>query len=79
MRALSAAAEENEIPAGTLGERDASLDHGTMIPLAFLSEYLEDAAVKFVRIGISGLPAHMHALLGQCIAATAKKLGRRTI
>ena len=79
VRALSAAAEENEIPAGTLGERDASLDHGTMIPLAFLSEYLEDAAVKFVRIGISGLPAHMHALLGQCIAATAKKLGRRTI
>ena len=47
VRALSAAAEENEIPAGTLGERDASLDHGTMIPLAFLSEYLEDAAVKF--------------------------------
>ena len=79
VRALSGVAGENDVPAGTLGEKDPSLDHGTMLPLFFLSEYLGDAPTKFVRIGISGLPAHTHALLGQSIAAAAERLGRRTI
>ena len=50
-----------------------------MIPLVFLSEYLGDIPTKFVRIGISGLPAAAHAALGQCIAETAERLGRRTL
>lgn len=79
VRVLSAVAREKEIPAGTLGEKDPALDHGTMLPLFFLSEYLGDAPTKFVRIGISGLPAHTRALLGQSIAAAAERLGRRTI
>ena len=79
VRVLSALAGEKEIPAGTLGEKHPSLDHGTMIPLFFLSTYLGDAPTKFVRIGISGLSAHTHALLGQCIAAAAERLGRRTV
>ena len=79
VRALSSTASEQNIPAGTLGEKNPALDHGTMIPLFFLSEYLGDAPTKFVRIGIAGLPAHTHALLGQAIAATAERLGRRTI
>ena len=79
VRVLSAFAGEKELPAGTLGEKHPSLDHGTMIPLFFLSEYLGDAPTKFVRIGIAGLPAHTHALLGQLIAATAEQLGRRTV
>ena len=79
VRVLSAFAGEKELPAGTLGEKHPSLDHGTMIPLFFLSEYLGDAPTKFVRIGIAGLPAHTHALLGQLIAATAERLGRRTL
>ena len=79
VRVLSAFAGEKELPAGTLGEKHPSLDHGTMIPLFFLSEYLGDAPTKFVRIGIAGLPAHTHALLGQLIAATAERLGRRTV
>ena len=79
VRALSQAAGEHDVPAGTLGEKNAALDHGTMIPLFFLSEYLGDAPTKFVRIGVSGLPAHMHAMLGQAIAATVERLGRRTI
>ena len=79
VRALSATAGARDIPAGTLGEKDAALDHGTMIPLFFLSEYLGDAPTKFVRIGISGLSAHTHAMLGQAIAAAAEQLGRRTI
>ena len=79
VRALSSTASEQNIPAGTLGEKNPALDHGTMIPLFFLSEYLGDAPTKFVRIGIAGLPAHTHALLGQAIAATAERLGRRMI
>ena len=35
---LSREAEAREIPAGTLGERDKRLDHGTMIPLWFLKQ-----------------------------------------
>ena len=79
VRALSSIASEQNIPAGTLGEKNPALDHGTMIPLFFLSEYLGDAPTKFVRIGIAGLPAHTHALLGQAIAAAAERLERRTI
>ena len=79
VRALSSVSAERDVPAGTLGEKQPALDHGTMIPLFFLSEYLGDAPTQFVRIGISGLPAHTHALLGQCIAAAAERLGRRTI
>ena len=79
VRVLSAVTEENDVPAGTLGEKNSVLDHGTMIPLFFLSEYLGDTPTKFVRIGISGLPAHTHALLGQSIAAAAERLGRRVI
>lgn len=79
IRTLAACAGERDVPAGTLGEKDAALDHGTMIPLVFLSEYLGDIPTKFVRIGISGLPAAAHAALGQCIAETAERLGRRTL
>ena len=79
VRVLSSTASEKNIPAGTLGEKNPALDHGTMIPLFFLSEYLGDAPTKFVRIGIAGLPAHTHALLGQAIAAAAERLERRTI
>ena len=79
VRVLSGVAREYDVPAGTLGEKHPVLDHATMIPLFFLSEYLGEAPTQFVRIGISGLPAHTHALLGQCITAAAERLGRRTI
>ena len=34
-------AEEENLPAGTLGERDPELDHGTMVPLWFLRKKYE--------------------------------------
>ena len=79
VRALSSVSAERDVPAGTLGEKHPSLDHGTMVPLFFLSEYLGETPTKFVRIGIAAVPAHTHALLGQVIAATAERLGRRTV
>ena len=65
------------VPAGTLGEREARLDHGTMIPLYYLNRETKD--YRLVRIGLSGLSAREHYRLGQCIAKTADDLGRRVV
>ena len=66
------------VPSGTLGERNAALDHGTMIPLRFLQKAgLDFDRVKFLRIGLSGLSAAAHYKFGQSIAQAADELGRR--
>ncbi len=62
-------------PGGTEYDNDPQLDHGTMVPLYFLSQYLPE--VRIVRIGLSGLPLAMHYRLGMYIAETAEKLNRR--
>jgi len=77
VRELSEAAAQHGIPAGTRGERDRPLDHGTLIPLRFLSETCRN--FWLVRIGLSGLPAVEHYRLGMCIAQTAQYLGRRAV
>ena len=70
-------AEAEGFPAGTLGERDAALDHGTMVPLWFLRE--KYAGGKLVRIGLSGLPLTEHYRLGQLIARAVEDTGKRAI
>ena len=75
--ALTKNCDAKGLPAGTLGERDARLDHGTMIPLYFLDKYYRD--FKLVRIGLSGLSGREHYRLGQCIAKTAEELSRRVV
>ena len=65
------------LPAGTDGEREKKLDHGTMVPLYFVNQYLRD--YKLVRVGLSGLPLADHYEFGRCIKATAELLGRRTV
>ena len=62
-------ADREEFPAGTLGERDAALDHGTMVPLWFLRKKYTEG--KIVRIGLSGLPLTDHYRMGQIIADAA--------
>lgn len=74
---LEASAERKQIEAGTLGEKDKDLDHGTMVPLYFINQYYKD--YKLVRIGLSGLPVIDHYRLGRCISETADKLGRRIV
>ena len=71
---LAREAEARDIPAGTLGEREKRLDHGTMVPLYFLDRYMRD--YRLVRIGLSGLPLTVHYELGECIKKTAELLGR---
>lgn len=75
--ALEANAEREGIEAGTLGEKEAALDHGTLVPLYFINEFLKD--YKLVRIGLSGLSLTEHYRLGRCITRTAEKLGRRLV
>ena len=70
-------ADAEGFPAGTLGERDAELDHGTMVPLWFIRrKYLEG---RIVRIGLSGLPLGDHYHLGEIIARAAGDSGRRAV
>ena len=74
---LSRFAIQEKVPAGTYGERDRELDHGTLIPLYFICKYYTD--FKLVRIGLSGESQAMHYRLGQLIQHTAEKLNRRVI
>lgn len=73
---LSELAKDADIPAGTLGERDPALDHGTMIPLRFFNEFA-DFDYHTVRIGLSGLALSKHYALGKLIQKTADMLDRR--
>lgn len=70
-------ADAADFPAGTEGERDKRLDHGTMAPLYFVNQYLKD--YQLVRIGLSGLPLKMHYQLGQYIQEVDKLLNRITV
>ena len=75
--ALAASAERAGIPAGTLGERNKALDHGTLVPLYFIERAFQD--YRLVRVSISGLPYQEHYRFGECIAETADALSRRTV
>ena len=70
-------AEGAGLRAGTLGEKDPSLDHGTFLPLFFLREAGVDCPI--VRVGLSGFPPLAHYRLGQCAARAANALGRRVV
>ena len=74
---LCALAEAEDLPAGTLGERDPALDHGTMVPLWFLRRKYSGG--KLVRIGLSGLPPVDHYRLGQLIAKAVSETGKRAV
>ena len=75
--AICRLADAEDFPAGTLGERDPSLDHGTMVPLWFIRRHY--AGGKILRIGLSGLPLSDHYRLGQLIARAAEETGRNVV
>ena len=70
-------AEAVNIRAGTLGEKDPSLDHGTFLPMYFLQEAGVNCPI--LRIGLSGFSPLDHYRLGQCIAKAVDKLERRAV
>lgn len=74
---LGGLAGSRNLHAGTLGEREKKLDHGTMVPLYFVNQY--NTEYRLVRIGLSGFPLTAHYRLGQCIRDVSEILGRKTV
>ncbi|MCR5701285.1 MAG: AmmeMemoRadiSam system protein A [Lachnospiraceae bacterium] len=68
---------ENEVDAGVGGQKDPTLDHGTLIPLYFITKRYTD--FNLVRIGISGLEPEEHYRLGMMIKRAAQELNRRVV
>jgi AmmeMemoRadiSam system protein A/AmmeMemoRadiSam system protein B len=75
--ALALAADEAGIPAGMLGEKDKQLDHGTLVPLYFISQNSKD--YKLVRIASSGLDRDVHYAFGYCLKQVVEEQGRRVV
>jgi len=69
--------EENDFSAGTLGQKNKNLDHGTMVPLYYINQEYKD--YKLVRIGLSGQSFLAHYTLGQYIKETSEKLNRKVV
>lgn len=66
-------AENNGIPAGTLGGRPG-IDHGTFVPLYFLG-----TDIPVISMGISGLPLKDHYKMGKIIADVAEKTDKKVV
>ena len=77
VEAINDIAYEESFPAGTLGERDPELDHGTMVPLWFIRNKYK--AGKIVRIGLSGLGLLDHYRFGQIIQKAVADTNRRVV
>ncbi|WP_026653105.1 AmmeMemoRadiSam system protein A [Butyrivibrio proteoclasticus] len=75
--AISDKAKELSFPAGTLGNVDKELDHGTMVPLWFIRRKYKGG--KLVRIGLSGLPLTDHYRLGMIIKDAIEATGRNVV
>ena len=69
--------DKEGFPAGTMGERDKRLDHGTMVPLYFIREKYNGG--KIIRLGLSGLPLKKHYRFGRIIQKAAEQTGRRIV
>lgn len=74
---ICAIADQNNFPAGTLGERDRRLDHGTIVPLYFIDQYVPE--YKLVRIGLSGLSLETCREFGRIIRQAIDKLGKNAV
>ena len=70
-------AEKADFPAGTLGEKDSSLDHGTMVPLWFIRNKYKEG--KILRIGLSGLSLSKHYEFGELIQAAVEESGKNVV
>ncbi len=77
VRTIEQIATSEDFPAGTRGQREPALDHGTMVPLFFIRQTLQDFSL--VRIGLSGLPLEDHYRLGQIVRQAVEETGRRAV
>ena len=65
------------IPAGTVGQRDAMLDHGVMVPMWFINRHY--TSYRAVRVSQSGMDPEQHYRMGQCLREAADRCGRRIV
>ena len=82
VREICRLADQENFPAGILGERDPLLDHGTMIPLYFLHRQWSSGKqppFRIIRIGLSGLSLEDHYRFGMLIRKAVDSLGRRAV
>ena len=77
VKTIERIAQGQGFPAGTKGQREPALDHGTMVPLYFIRQVYQN--FKLVRIGLSGLPLREHYMLGQIIQCAVEETGRRAV
>ena len=77
VKAICAFAKGKDFPAGTLGERDRHLDHGTMVPLYFVKQ--QYTGFRLVRVGLSGLSNAEHYEFGQIIRQAVEQTGRKAV
>jgi len=77
VKRLAGKAEASRFPAGTLGEKNKELDHGTMVPLWFILKKYKD--FKLVRTGLSGYDLLKHYEYGMLIKDTVEELGRKVV
>ena len=77
VKAICALAKGKDFPAGTLGERDRHLDHGTMVPLYFVKQ--QYTGFRLVRVGLFGLSNAEHYEFGQIIRQAVEQTGRKAV
>ena len=77
VRTICELADGQGFPAGTLGERDRQLDHGTMVPLYFTEQKYRD--FQLVRVSLSGLSLAEHYAFGQIIQQAVNRTGRKAV
>lgn len=77
VKLICARAEASHFPAGTLGEKRPELDHGTMVPLWFITKKYKD--FKLVRTGLSGYDLLKHYEFGMMIKDAVDEVGRRVV
>ena len=74
---LCSLAQKAHLPAGTLGNQEPVLDHGTMVPLYFIEQAYRD--FQMVRIAVSGLDRDTHIQFGECIYKAATSCGKDVV
>lgn len=77
VRAIERLAAAEGFPAGTRGQREPDLDHGTMVPLYFIRQAC--SGFRLVRIGLSGLLLEAHYRMGQLVQRAVGETGRRAV
>lgn len=74
---ITSVAHKNHIDAGTSGQKEKSLDHGTMVPLYFINKEYRD--YKLVRISLSGFSPITHYKYGKSIGEAIKQSKKKVV